>query len=291
MLNKWCAALVAAVMLPAAAGAADKNPYITQEYKFGGPYVPTPQVVVDEMLKLGSVGAKDYVMDLGSGDGIIVLTAARKLGARGMGVDIDADLVRKSNAAAEASGIADRARFVQQDIFKINLADATVVTLYLLPEMMLALRPKLLAELKPGTRIVAHDYHFADWDADSMIELDVPEKEKVNGVPKAYLRLWIVPAKVQGAWQVKTAATGGEAVSLALKQQYQSLDGTATVGGRTVKVTQARVRGDDVSFALPVDAKGTVGRFNGRLNGRGIEGMVEVPGHAPVAFTAVRPAG
>ncbi|MGH8618294.1 MAG: SAM-dependent methyltransferase [Burkholderiales bacterium] len=291
MLNKWCAALVAALMLPAAAGAADKNPYIGPDFKSGGPYVPTPQLVVDEMLRLGNVGAKDYVMDLGSGDGIIVLTAGRKLGARGMGVDIDADLVKQSNAAAEKSGIADRVRFVQQDIFKVNLADASVVTLYLLPGMMLNLRPKLLAELKPGTRIVAHDYHFGEWDPDNLIELDVPEKEKVNGIPKAYLRLWIVPAKVQGAWQVKTAAAGGEPVSLQLKQQFQALDGTATVGGRAVKVTQARVRGEEVSFALPVDAKGTVGLFSGRLRGAGIEGTVEVPGRAPVAFTAARPAG
>ncbi len=291
MFKQWCAVLVAAVVLPAVAVAADKNPYITQEYKYGGPYVPTPQVVVDEMLKLGNVGPKDYVMDLGSGDGIIVLTAGRKFGARGLGVDIDADLVKQSNAAAEKSGVADRVRFVQQDIFKVNLADATVVTLYLLPGMMLNLRPKLLAELKPGTRIVAHDYHFAEWDADSMIELDVPEKEKVNGVPKAYLRLWTVPAKVQGAWQVKTAAAGGEAVTLALKQQFQSLDGSATVGGRPVKLTQAKVQGEDVSFALPVDAKGTVGRFSGRVRGNGIEGTVDVPGRAPVAFTAVRPAG
>jgi hypothetical protein len=96
---------------------------------------------------------------------------------------------------------------------------------------------------------------------------------------------------VQGAWQVKTAATGGEAVSLALKQQFQSLDGTATVGGRPVKLTLARVRGEEVSFTLPVDAKGTVGRFNGRVRGAGIEGMVEVDGRAPVPFTAVRPAG
>ena len=290
MLNKWCAALVVAVMLPAIAGAADKNPAVGPDFKFGGEYVPTPQVVVDEMLKLGNVGAKDYVMDLGSGDGIIVLTAGRKLGARGLGVDFNADLVKQSNAAAAAAGIADRVRFEQQDIFKVNLADATVVTLYLLPSMMVALSPKLLAELKPGTRIVAHDYHFGDWEADNTIELDVPEKEKVNGVPKAVLRLWIVPAKVQGQWQVKTAAAG-EPITVGLKQQYQSLDGTAVVGGRTVKLTQGRMRGEEVSFALPVDAKGTLGRFTGRVRGGSIEGTVDVAGRPPVAFTAVRPAG
>jgi hypothetical protein len=246
-------------------------------------------VVVDQMLRLGNVGPKDFVLDLGSGDGIIVLTAAMQYGARGMGVEIDPQLVMLANERAYKNGVADRARFVQQDIFKTNLSEATVVTLYLLPGMMLNLRPKLLDELKPGTRIVAHDYHFGDWDSESMLELDVPEKEKVNGIPKAYLRLWIVPAKVNGQWQVKAA--GNEPIELNLRQQIQNFEGTATVGGRSVKLTQTRVRGEEVSFALPLDAKGTLGRFSGRVRGAAMEGTLEVAGRPPQPFTATLAGG
>jgi hypothetical protein len=284
MLNRWWGALAMASALAGNAFAASANIERT-----GGPYVPTPQVVVDQMLQLGNVGPKDFVMDLGAGDGIIVLTAAMQYGARGVGIEIDPQLVTLANERAYKNGVADRARFVQQDIFKTNLSEVTVLTLYLLPAMMLNLRPKLLDELKPGTRIVAHDYHFGDWDAETMIELDVPEKEKVNGIPKAYLRLWIVPARVNGQWQVKTA--GSEPIELNLKQQIQNFEGTATVGGRSVKLTQTRVRGEEVSFALPVDAKGSLGRFAGRVRGSAMEGTLEVAGRPPQPFTATLTGG
>ena len=137
----------------------------------GGPYVPTPQVVVDEMLRIGKVGPNDFVIDLGSGDGVIVLTAAQKLKARGFGVDIDPELVKLSNNEAKKRGVADRASFQVQDVFKADISKATVVTLYLLPGMMMNLRPKIFNELKPGTRVVSHDYHFDDWRADDQYHL------------------------------------------------------------------------------------------------------------------------
>src|SRR6266508_1047979 len=127
------------------------------------PYVPTPQIVVDEMLKLADVTAKDFVMDLGSGDGRMIITAARNFKASGLGVDIDPKLVQLSNKQAKAEGVDERAKFIEQDMFATDISKATVVTLYVLPDFMEKLRPKLLAELKPGSRIVAHDYYMSDW--------------------------------------------------------------------------------------------------------------------------------
>src|SRR5574341_829932 len=169
----------------------------------GGPYVPTPQVVVDEMLRMGKVRADDFLVDLGSGDGVIVLTAAQRYRARGFGVDIDPELVELSNREAKKRGVADRASFYVMDVFKADISKATVVTLYLLPNMMMDLRPKIFSELKPGTRVVSHDYHFGDWQPDDQYTWDVPEKEKVNGVPRATVYLWIVPAKIAGRWRLE----------------------------------------------------------------------------------------
>jgi len=162
-------------------------------------YVPTPQIVVDEMLSMAKVGPNDFLIDLGSGDGRIVITAAKKLGARGFGVDLDTYLLKVANNAAKKEGVADRARFIEQNLFETDLGQATVITSYLLPEMNERLRPKLLA-LKPGTRVVAHDYAMGDWDADDDKTLIVPEK--VVGDPgKSYIFLWIIPARVAGSWE------------------------------------------------------------------------------------------
>ena len=172
------------------------------------PYVPTPQVVVDEMLKMANVTGKDFVIDLGSGDGRMIITAAKTLNANGLGVDIDKKLVDLSNRQAKADGVDDRAKFIEQDMFRADIGKATVVTLYVLPDFMEKLRPKLLAELKPGTRIVAHDYYMREWYPDRQFSLTVPEKVKVNGTDKAYLYLWIVPSVVRGGWRMEFDAGG-----------------------------------------------------------------------------------
>jgi hypothetical protein len=255
------------------AGAVD-----VEEKRTGGPYVPTPQVVVDEMLKMGRVGPNDFLVDLGSGDGVIVLTAAQRHKTRGIGVDIDPQLVQLSNSEAKKRGIADRAAFHVQDVFKTDLGKATVVTLYLLPGMMVNLRPKLLKELRPGTRVVSHDYHFGDWAADDQYTWDVPEKEKVNGVPRATVYLWIVPANVAGKWQLELAVPGAAKYELALKQQFQNLDGlisgAAAKGG--LKLTQSTLRGESISFAFP--ATGGRHLFRGAVSGDRMEGGVELAG-------------
>ena len=272
--------LLAAFALGCAAHAAD-------DFKFGGPYVPTPQVVVDQMLRMAGVGESDFVIDLGSGDGVIVLTAAKQFKAAGMGVNIDPELVKLSNDSAKKLGVADRVRFLEQDVYKADLSRASVLTLYLLPPMMLSLRPKIFNELKPGARVVSHDYHLGEWEPDDQISFDVPEKEKVNGVPQATIYLWHVPARVAGKWEVKVA--GGETYELNLKQRFQVVEGSVAAGGKPLRPQQLKLRGSEFSFALP-DGKG-VARFTGRVKDGAMEGVVEKPGaKAPARWTAVRTA-
>lgn len=161
----------------------------------GGPYVPTPQVVVDAMLDLAKVGPRDFVVDLGSGDGRIVLTAAQKYGARGLGLDIDPELVALSNAEAHKRGVAGRVSFREADVLQAKVDDATVVTLYLLPGMMQQLQTKLLKELRPGTRVVSHDFPFSDWKPERQVVVDVPEKYGTPGNWKSTLFIWVVPPR------------------------------------------------------------------------------------------------
>ncbi|MEN3353014.1 MAG: hypothetical protein V7640_1172 [Betaproteobacteria bacterium] len=250
----------------------------------GGPFVPTPQVVVDQMLRMANVGPKDFVVDLGSGDGVIVLTAASQLKASGYGVDIDPALVKYANAEAKRLGITERASFLVQDVFKADLTRATVITLYLLPSMMANLRPKIFLESNPGTRIVSHDYNFDEWQPDDQIVLDVPEKEKVNGVPRATISLWIVPARVQGKWQVQV--DGGERYDLTLRQKYQVVGGSATVPGKDTKLSYATLRGDEINFTV---IEGAARRtFTGKVNGDGMQGTVELGAGRLARWTAKR---
>ena len=240
-------------------------------------YVPTPQVVVDEMLRMAKVGANDYLIDLGSGDGRIIITAAKRLGARGFGVDLDTYLLKVANDTARKEGIADRARFIEQNLFETDLSPATVVTSYLLPEMNEKLRPKLLA-LKPGTRIVAHDYSLGEWDPDEEKTLLVPEK--VVGDPgKSYVFLYIVPARVAGRWESQIAADG-KAVPyhFSFEQSYQLVHGTARVGERDLRLPQFRMAGERMAFNLVVPGAGgpVTHRFSGVVKGGDIEGTVTI---------------
>ena len=218
-------------------------------------YVPTPQVVVEEMLRMAKVGANDYVIDLGSGDGRIVITAAKKHGARGFGVDLDTYLLKIANDAAKKEGVADRARFIEQNLFETDLSPATVITSYLLPSMNEQLRPKLLA-LKPGTRVVAHDYAMGDWDPDDSDTLIVPEKT-VGDPGKSYIFFWIVPARVAGHWESQIMA-GGKPLSwqFSFEQNFQLVHGIARVGEREVKLPQFRMAGEQLAFKLEVPAAG-----------------------------------
>ncbi|HSE00408.1 MAG TPA: class I SAM-dependent methyltransferase [Burkholderiales bacterium] len=227
------------------------------------PYVATPQVTVDEMLRLAAVGPEDFIIDLGSGDGRIVVTAAKKFGARGLGVDIDWRLVNQAEENARQAGVADRARFLEQDLFQADLGQATVITAYLLPFVMLKLRPKLLA-LKPGTRIVSHDFDFGDW----------PPDRKTSVRKNVYL--WIVPAQAAGRWLARLELPPIERLfELEIKQRYQEVSAHARLNGVPSPVWETKLVGDRLSFVV-VDATDRDDEasfyFDGRVSSDVIEG-------------------
>jgi SAM-dependent methyltransferase len=202
--------LLAAVF--ACAAAAQAQP--TEEV----PFITSPDNVTLEMLTIAGVGPRDHVIDLGSGDGRIVITAARRFGATGLGVEIVPDLVQRSLRNAREAGVASRVEFREQDLFQTDLSRATVVTMYLLPQVNLQLRPTLLG-LKPGTRIVSHDWDMGDWKPDRTSVVPVPDK-KVGLEKSSRIHLWVVPARVEGLWCAPALAGGG---SLDLRQKYQEV--------------------------------------------------------------------
>lgn len=234
------------------------------------PYVPTPQKVVDEMVRLAKVTDRDFVIDLGSGDGRTVITAA-KHGAEGFGVDIDPRLVSLGNKNAKSAGVADRVQFFERDMFKTDIAKASVLFLYVLPDFMTKLRPKVFAELRPGARIVAHDYHMDDWHPDEMVTLTVPEKVPINGTDKAYVYLWIVPAEVKGSWRLFFDTAGKtRQLNVTLEQEYQMLSATGEHAGKPMAVENTTLRGDEISFTLKFGA--TPHKLHGKVAGDQIEG-------------------
>ncbi len=254
-----------------------------------GPYVPSPQSVVADMLKIAGIGPADFVIDLGSGDGRIVLTAAKVYGARGFGVEIQDNLVVLSNEAAKNEGLADRVKFLKQDLFKTDISQATVLTMYLLPNTVNMLSDKLQAELKPGTRILSHDYGLSGWIPEETKVFDLQDKIKISGVTTTIIYLYVVPAKVGGAWAVKVPApVSKQPISFELTQQMQKIGGMAKVGGREVPVENAKLVGEKISFSLPVE-RGKPLQFSGTVKGGAIEGTVEAGG-ARAPFSAA-PAG
>ncbi|HYJ14928.1 MAG TPA: class I SAM-dependent methyltransferase [Candidatus Limnocylindria bacterium] len=253
------------------------------------PYVPTPQIVVDEMLKLAAVNEKDFVVDLGSGDGRMIITAARTFKANGLGVDIDATLVELATRHARNEAVSDRAKFIEQDMFKADISKATVVTLYVLPDFMEKLRPKLMRELKPGARIVAHDYYMSEWRPDRFAEMDVPEKKAANGTEKAYLYLWTVPAIVQGDWRMNWDFGDGkpQLIVLAFNQRYQMINASAASKDGEMKIANASLKGDDIDFFLTVGAANY--RFTGKVQGERMSGnAVTATGGKPIPWSAAK---
>lgn len=270
-LGTFVVALISAVVAQAQQGAGDVV------------YVPTPQVVVEAMLRMAKVGPGDMLIDLGSGDGRIVVNAARAYGARALGVELDRHLLGLANESARREGVAGRARFVEQDLFQTDLTGATVITTYLLPEMNLRLRPKLLA-LPPGTRIAAHDYHMGDWLPDESVTLEVPEK-KVGNPGVSYVYLWRVPASVAGRWRSRLTIRGASVdVEFSLSQRYQTISGAVKVGAATAAtapIRNAQLSGDAIGFEFEAPSAGAGGtpaqyEYRGRVNGKVMEGTVMV---------------
>lgn len=217
-------------------------------------WVPTPQALVDKMLDLAKVTSRDFVIDLGSGDGRTVITAAKR-GARALGIEYNPDMVALSKRNAAQAGVSDRASFMKADLFESDFSQATVITMFLLPDINLKLRPKILG-LKPGTRIVSNTFTMGDWKADQTATVD----KDCNSYCTALL--WIVPAKVEGTWKLSR----GE---LELKQEFQMIGGTLKSGNRLSPVTHGRLNGDQISF--------TVGsaHYTGRVTGNSMEGTVK----------------
>jgi precorrin-6B methylase 2 len=216
-------------------------------------WVPTSQALVDKMLDLAKVGPNDILYDLGSGDGRTVITAAKR-GARAFGIEYNPDMVELSKKNAAAAGVKeDRATFMKADLFETDFSKATVITMFLLPDINLRLRPKIL-DMRPGTRIVSNTFTMGEWEA------DVTETVSEGCTTWCTALHWIVPAKVEGAWKM---APGGE---LALTQTFQKLSGTLRNGGNTSPITEGKMRGDEITFK----AGGTT--YTGRVSGNTIKG-------------------
>ena len=257
-----CPSLLFVVCLLVTGAAAE--PVLAQP-AFDVPFVPTQMVVVDEMLRLANVGPDDFVMDLGSGDGRVVIAAARKFGARGVGVELDQHLLMQSEESARQAGVEDRVTFIEQDLFKVDLSPATVITMYLFPEVNRRLRPRLLV-LKPGTLIVSHDFDLEDWRPDRTSTL------------RKNLFLWIVPARVVGRWQMRLALPPIERlIEIEFAQHYQEVSASAHLNGVPAPVWEARLTGARLSFIL-VDTTDRDNEaslyFEGRVGGDTIEGKV-----------------
>jgi methylase of polypeptide subunit release factors len=251
--RRFIAAGLAAAAIPGAFAAEAVGP--------NAPFVPTPEELIDVMLRLARVRSTDLVCDLGSGDGRIPITAAKKFGARGLGIEIDGELVAASWRAARAAGVAERVRFIEGDIFATDFSQATVVTLYLLTHMNDRLRPKLFA-LEPGTRIVAHNFGMNDWDADEVAFLN-----------EMRALLWVVPLRVAGRWRLRYEGESAAApITLELGQSYQKLWGDAFFGNARSRLSDAAVRGDRMRFAAS-DPSGALWTFHGRANASTVRGF------------------
>ena len=270
-------ALAAHAAAPAAAAAAtssqDYSPSVGQEGK-DVIWVPTPQSLVERMLEMANTKPTDYVVDLGSGDGRTVITAAKKFGARALGVEFNPDMVALAKRAAEKEGVADKAQFVQGDIFQTDFSKANVLTLYLLPSLNVKLRPTIL-NMRPGTRVVSHAFTMDDWQAD---QVDSSEGRT------AYL--WIVPAKVAGTWKIDVTGGGARSYEATFLQQYQNIGGSARADNKSVPFSNGKLRGEAITFTIAEDAN-TKRDFTGRVSGNRMEGTVNGAG-GESKFTATR---
>jgi Ribosomal protein L11 methyltransferase (PrmA) len=219
------------------------------------PYVPTPQEVVDRMLQLGKVRAGEYHIDLGSGDGRIAVTSAAKHGARSLGVDLNPVRIEEARLNAKKAGVANRALFEQKNLFETDIGKADIVTMYLLPSVNIELRPRVLSEMWPGTRIVSHAFDMGDWQPD--------HRESVIG---RTIYLWVIPAQVEGRWTID----GTRKFTVTIQQKYQGITGTADIGGKSVPLRDAALSGAEIGFAIDID--GMPYRFQGIVNGDRIDG-------------------
>jgi precorrin-6B methylase 2 len=256
-LNRIALSLLASIAL-ALPAAAQQKPYEPQVGQAGKDviWVPTPDEVVDRMLTMAQVKPNDIVYDLGAGNGKIAIAAAKKFGATATGIEYNPDMAKHAQGNVVAAGVQNKARILQGDIFVTNFSDATVVTMYLLPNLNMKLRPTLLA-MKPGTRIVSHSFTMEDWEADEISSMDGR---------RAYF--WVVPANVNGGWALETGAEKNEIV---FEQRFQKIEGTIGLGHTQGGLRNPRLSGANISFAW-VDNNGLLRNYTGRVAGGKMEG-------------------
>jgi len=260
------------------------------------PYVPTPEKVITEMLRITDVGKDDVVYDLGCGDGRIVIQAAKELGCRGVGIDINPQRIEESRENAVKAGVTKKVEFILMDLFEADISQSTVVTLYLLSSVNLRLRPKLLRELKPGTRVVSHDFGMAEWKAD---QSTVIEEKFDNYIPfdnsrltenfwdKHNVYLWIIPANVTGVWNwTIPAISGKKRYRLELDQTFQEVEGKAfeDLTSIPLHIKDGKIKGDQLEFTLERKLKGHTERlhFEGRVKDHTMEGILRIEGKPDV---------
>lgn len=250
-------------------------------------FLPSAAEVVTRMLAMARVQTDDVVFDLGCGDGRVVIAAVKAHGARGVCVEIDPSLITASQRNADTAGVRDRIEFRQADLFETDLHTASVVALYLSPALNLRLRPKLLRELRPGSRVVSHNFNMGDWRPDTVVSVAWP-----TGGTSAVYR-WIVPADVAGSWALTVpAAAGDRHFRVRFAQQYQALSGTASAAGRSIQLSATRLVGDSLEFQLTEqrEDRPTVLRFTGRISGAVMRGTVRSDtASTGSAWRAIRP--
>ncbi len=254
------------------------------------PYVPTPEQVVEEMLKMANVQKDDILYDLGCGDGRIVITAALKKGCQGVGIDIDPQRIKESRQNAIDSGVEDKVEFLLQDLFETDISKASVVTLYLLSSVNLRLRPILFRDLKPGTRVVSHDFSMDDWKPHKSLEIEVETPANENFYTDNYwdrhnVYFWIIPANVTGTWKwTMDAGSKKKEYALKLYQNFQEIEGTAIEGTKSIPLTipDGFIIGDTLKFTLERKVGGQTERliFEGTVTGHKVNGNVTVEGQS-----------
>ena len=240
-------------------------------------WVPTPDPIVDRMLRMAQITPNDYLIDLGSGDGKIVIMAAQKFKVRGHGVEYNPNMVDLARCQAREARVTDMVRFDQGDIFKSDFTQATVITMYLLPNLNLRLRPVLFEKMKPGTRIVSHQFTMGDWQSD--------ETSTIDGRTS---HLWVLRANAGGACKLAWRGEAGEGTGdLSIEQTFQKIEGRVRFGAVDAGLRDPKLRGEAISFEL-MDEAGALWSFSGRVRGDRIEGMALSANNRPVPFTATR---
>ena len=238
-------------------------------------WVPTPDELVNKMLTMAKVTPRDFVVDLGAGDGKIAIAAGKHFGATALGIEYNPDMAKLAQCLVQAEGVGSKVKIIQGDIFKEDFSKATVVTMYLLPELNLRLRPTLL-DMKPGTRVTSHQFTMGDWEADETADIEQRS---------AYL--WIIPAQVAGSWSFRENDGGKTGFNVSLAQKFQRISGEASMGSSRSPLVGATLRGEEIKFAFN-DDKGQTQTLTGTVHGDEITATLRGPGNAEIKVSGKR---